>query len=324
MPMHYDLSIVIPIYKSADSINALVNGLENINSLYNIEYIFVVDGSPDKSYEILFSELTHSVIARSSTIVRHSKNFGEHQAVLTGYRYASADYIVNIDDDLQNSPFDALRLYEYAQQGTSDVVYAKYPVKYHQTWRNYGSLLANMLLNRLLRRDNYFYFSSFRCLNSFVAREISRYCGPYPHIDSLLAQVTTQIYSLEVSHYPRLYGESTYTLGKLVDVLLNSFMTLSIAPLRLSSVIGTFMFLFGSFISIILLFQSIFHGVDIPGWTSLIIVMLIFGSVQMLLLGILGEYVGRTFMTVAVKPQSIVRDVVIISHETQSSSLPRI
>jgi len=214
----YDFTIVIPLYKSESSIPYLLQRLENLatTELWNV--VFVDDGSPDGTFDKIKTLLQDSSI--NAILVRHTRNYGEHNAVLTGYRYASGDYILNLDDDLQNPPEEALRMLQHARNNNFDVVYGNYRTKKHSVWRNTGSLFANLTAKFLLDINGTEYLSSFRCVSLLMAKSIAHYKGPYVYIDGILSQLTSSISSIDVHHDERFIGESNYNIRRLVRLWL--------------------------------------------------------------------------------------------------------
>jgi undecaprenyl-phosphate 4-deoxy-4-formamido-L-arabinose transferase len=176
--------------------------------------------------------------AEPITFVDLSRNFGEHNAVMAGLPRASGDYVINLDDDLQNPPSEALKLLAHAQLHGLDVVYSRFRKKRHSLWRNLGSWMTNRVGDFLLNKPRGLYLSSFRCMSAFAVREITQYAGPFPYIDGLLFQVTAKVGSIEVEHAARLSGQSGYTFRRLVRLWLNMFVNFSVMPLRASTVFG--------------------------------------------------------------------------------------
>ncbi len=175
------LSIVIPVYNSTATIGPLLDALSELRPEGGLEIVLVNDGSSDRSHQVCLSLVKRSRV--SLIYVEHMRNFGEHNAVLTGLRHASGAYIVTMDDDLQNPPEEVVRLYDYARANAFDVVYTRYAIKAHAAWRNLGSRFANWIADRLLDKPKGIYLSSFRCLSRAVADAVSDYRGPYPYID---------------------------------------------------------------------------------------------------------------------------------------------
>lgn len=301
------LSIVIPVYNSANTIGALLDALVNLRPEGGLEIVLVNDGSPDNSAEICAAFAQEAPIP--VVCIEHMRNYGEHNAVLTGLRHANGRYIITMDDDLQNPPEEVVRLYDYARASDWDVVYTRYAVKAHAPWRNLGSRFANWVADRLLDKPRGLYLSSFRCMSHAVAKAVADYRGPYPYIDGLLMQVTQRIGSLEVLHSPRLDGHSNYTLRRLLRLWLNLATSFSLAPLRLAVVAGAMMAVIGVLGAAAVVAEAMTTGTP-SGWASIAVILLLVGGLQCLILGVIGEYVGRTFLSGSGKPQSVIRHFV--------------
>jgi undecaprenyl-phosphate 4-deoxy-4-formamido-L-arabinose transferase len=272
------------------------------------ELILVNDGSTDATDSICRSLLDDSAIP--VTYVEHARNFGEHNAVLTGWRHARGGYIVNIDDDCQNPPEEAIRLYMFTRDSGLDVAFGHYTDKRHSRWRNWGSSVTNRLTDIILDKPKGFYLSSFRCVKATVAREVTSHSGPFPYIDGLLLQVTQRIGGLQVVHSDRAAGNSGYTLRRLIRLWLSTVVNFSVMPLRLATVLGLVISFFG-FVGIgIVVYWRITNRGPGFGWGSLMSALLLFSGVQLALLGVIGEYLGRMFITINQRPQSVVREIV--------------
>jgi undecaprenyl-phosphate 4-deoxy-4-formamido-L-arabinose transferase len=242
--------------------------------------------------------------------VEHARNFGEHNAVLTGWRHARGEYVVNLDDDGQNPPEEAKRLYEHARQSGLDAVFGCYADKRHASWRNWGSWLTNRITDFILDKPKGFYLSSFRCVSAFVARDVVRNTGPFPYIDGLILQMTQRIGAIEVRHADRAAGESGYDLRRLLRLWLSTFVNFSVMPLRLATVLGLLMAGVGLVGVTSVAYLRLTNRGPTFGWGSLMAALLVFSGTQLVLLGVIGEYLGRMFLTVNQRPQSVVREVV--------------
>jgi len=301
------LSFVIPLYYSADTIAALVKEIEALVIEGGHELVLVNDGSRDATAGICRELLRDARIP--ITFVNHARNYGEHNAVLTGYRHAHGAYIVNLDDDGQNPPAEAVKLWQHARREGLDVVYGHYSRKEHTAFRNFGSWLTNRMTDWVLDKPKGFYLSSFRCVSAFVAREAAAHEGPFPYIDGLILQVTQNIGALEVQHAERAAGQSGYTLRRLLRLWLSTFVNFSVMPLRLATLLGLVMAAAGLLgLGMIFYLRYINRGPDY-GWGSLMGALLVFSGTQLVVLGLIGEYVGRMFLTVNRRPQSVVRSV---------------
>lgn len=306
MTYPYALTIVIPVYNGADSIGELVEALQALNVPGGHEIVLVNDSSPDSS----LSECRR-LQARATvplTLVDLARNFGEHNAVMAGLREARGAHIITMDDDLQNPPHEVLRLLTHAQQTGKDVIYTYYAKKQHAAWRNLGSSFANWVADKVLDKPKGLYLSSFRCISAFAARQVIRYEGPFPYIDGLILQATQSIGTLQVEHLPRHAGRSNYTLSRLVRLWTSMFVNFSVMPLRIATFTGFTMSGLGLFGAIWAVGEAILRATP-PGWASLTVAMLLLLGVQLIMLGIIGEYLGRLYLTVNRKPQSVVREV---------------
>ena len=220
---------------------------------------------------------------------------------------ARGAYLVNLDDDGQNPPAEAVRLWQQAKTTGLDVVYGHYAVKQHSLWRNFGSWVTNRMTNWALEKPPGFYLSSFRCVTAFVAREVAQHTGPYPYIDGLILQVTQRIGSIEVTHEERKAGASGYTLRRLMRLWLSAWVNFSVLPLRVATALGLVMALAGLAGFGWVVWLRVTNEGPSFGWGSLMAALLVFSGTQLVLLGLIGEYIGRTFLTVNQRPQAILR-----------------
>jgi glycosyltransferase involved in cell wall biosynthesis len=301
------LSIVIPVYNGAHSIGALVDALQALAVPGGHEIVLVNDGSPDDSLEICRGLLARAAVPM--TLVDLARNFGEHNAVMAGLRETHGAHVITMDDDLQNPPAEVLRLLEHAQRGGADVVYARPVEKHHAGWRNLGSRFTNRVAVFVLDKPKGLYLSSFRCISAFAVQQAIAYEGPFPYVDGLLLQVTQRVDSLAVEHLPRAHGRSNYTLRRLVRLWLNMFVNFSVMPLRLSTFTGIGLSILGLVGAIWAAASALFFEKTPPGWASLTVAVMLLSGVQLLILGLLGEYLGRVYLTVNRRPQTIVRTV---------------
>ena len=301
------LSIVVPVYRGAATVGLLVEALANLRPEGGLEVVLVNDGSPDNSGEICRALLRSAVVPL--IYVEHARNYGEHNAVMTGLRHAAGAYVITMDDDLQNPPGEVIKLYDHARLGGWDVVYTRYAVKEHAGWRNLGSRFANKVADWLLDKPRGLYLSSFRCMSALVVQSVSRYGGPYPYVDGLIMQVTQRIDSIEVRHLPRAEGRSNYTLKRLVRLWLNLATSFSLAPLRLAIFAGVAMAALGMVGAAATIFEALFTQGTPSGWASTMTVILLVSGVQSMVLGVMGEYVGRTFLSANGKPQGTIRAI---------------
>ena len=303
------ISFVVPLFNTGGSLPQLVEAFGGLKLDCCWELVLVDDGSTDGTGERVREALQG--LPAKVLVVEMARNFGEHAAVLEGYRHARGRFIVNLDDDLQNPLSEAVRLVEFLRESDAEVVYSHYDVKEHHWARNLGSRAADAMATVLLDKPQELYLSSFRALRRELMLRIITYRGPYPYIDGLILGATNRIERLKVTHAPRAAGRSTYTVRKLVRVLANMCLDFSIMPLRLATVLGLVLCMVGLVMLGEVLLETVFAGRSQAGWASLMAVITVFSGAQLVMLGLIGEYVGRAFMTVSGKPQSLVRNVTV-------------
>ena len=306
IPHEFSLSVVVPVYNGADSVPTLVEALSQLHVEGGVEIILVNDGSPDNSLDVCRTLCKRNAVAL--TVVNLARNFGEHNAVMAGYAHARGEYIINMDDDLQNPPEEVVRLWQYTRDNHHDVVYTFYEQKQHESWRNIGSRFTNWCADLVIDKPKGLYLSSFRCVNAFLAQEVLRHSGPFPYIDGLIFQITRNVGTLAVKHLPRATGESNYTLPRLLRLFLSMLLNFSVLPLRIGTLTGVLLAGIGIVGLLAIMVEALLT--DTPrGWASMMAGVLTLTGVQLMMLGIIGEYLGRMFLTINKKPQFVVRDV---------------
>ncbi|WP_457619047.1 glycosyltransferase family 2 protein [Lutibacter sp.] len=302
------LSVIIPVYNGAKTIEALVENLENeLASKFNLELVLVNDGSPSDNSATVCETLTHN--KEWIKFIDLSGNFGEHNAVMAGLNYCTGDMAVIIDDDFQNPPSEIIKLVEELNQGY-DVVYSYYQKKQHSFLRNLGSKFNDLIANTLIQKPKKLYLSSFKAINRFVINEIIKYKGPYPYIDGLILRFTRNYSTVLVKHNAREEGKSGYTIHKLISLWLNMFTNFSILPLRIATILGFVVAILGLLAAIVFILQKLQNPALPAGWTSIIVTLLMISGVQLFTIGMLGEYLGRLFLKDNGNPQFVVRRII--------------
>ena len=301
------LSIIIPVYNGAGTIKALVNHLKKeLSVVFDLEIVLVNDGSSDDSAKVC---LDISGKDAKVKFIDLSRNFGEHNAVMAGLNFCSGDVAVIVDDDFQNPPSEIIKLIDEIDKGY-DVVYSYYSKKEHSYLRNLGSNFNNIVATILIGKPRKLYLSTFKVVSRFVINELIKYTGPYPYIDGIILRITRNYSTVLVQHNPRQAGKSGYTIHKLIALWLNMFTNFSILPLRITTITG-FVFAIVGFVGAVIFLYERIQDPDLPvGWASLIISLFVISGVQLMGIGMIGEYLGRMFMSENGKPQFVVRKAV--------------
>jgi len=308
------ISVVIPVYKSEQTLVQLHRRLSDVLNQHDIEYeiILVEDCGGDNSWQVI-----QNILAEDKRVVgvRLTRNFGQHAATICGIAYAKGEWIVTMDDDLEQNPDDILRLISKAEEG-KDLVYGVYPTRSHASWRNVTSSIMRKLFDLAIPNMNYNY-SSFRVIRRDVAKAITTFDSPYPFIDGYLSWITHNYGTVEVEHHSRFHGQSTYTFTKLLKHSINIFVTFSDLPLKLVTWIGFVAFLIGAVWGSSIILMNLFGNVVASGFSSLMSGVVFFGGLNMLILGILGEYIGRINFKVTKKPLYMVSESCNCEDKTQ-------
>jgi undecaprenyl-phosphate 4-deoxy-4-formamido-L-arabinose transferase len=300
------LSIVIPVYRSASTIGPLVDVLvDTLKAMYSLEIVLVNDCSPDNSEEVCIG-LYHkyrSVVKFYSL----AKNVGEHNAVMAGLNKSSGEWVVIMDDDLQNPISEVIKLVSYAVDHEYDVVYAAYDDKKHSLFRNFCSWLNDKIANVMLKKPRKLYLSSFKAMNRFLVDEVIKYTLPYIYIDGLILRTTNNIGTCKVEHHKRLQGTSGYTVKKLFSLWLNMFTNFSILPLRAATWVGFAFAALGFLSGAEMILEKILNP-DLPvGYAFLVFLVTVFAGAQLIAIGMVGEYLGRIFVYQNKTPQYSIR-----------------
>ena len=309
------ISVVVPVYNSAGTIGELIDRLEKVLArlVEKFEIILVDDGSRDNSWDVLCK--LHRERA-SITAVRLMRNYGQHNALMCGFRHCRGNYVVTIDDDLQNPPEEIARLWAAITASEHDLVYGVERSKEHRSWRNLSSSLARLFYRTVFRSR--VSPTSFRIIRQELVKSILHYNLNFTYVDGLLAWNTERVGGIDVEHHSRRNGRSGYSVGKLVLLALNLFTNFSLAPLQFVSLCGLSAAVAGFGMGLYYLGQYLLTNIAVPGFASIIIAVLVLGGAQLLALGIMGEYIGRLHLNVNRKPQYTERILL-----APKASLPR-
>lgn len=301
------ISFIIPCYCSSQTIVSVVKEIkETVIEGDEYEIILINDASKDNTFEII-----KQLCGDNSNIIgiNFSKNFGQHAALMAGFRYATGDTIVCLDDDGQTPPSEVYKLLNALDEET-DVVYAKYLKKKHSKFRNLGSLLNAKMTEWLLNKPKGLYVSSYFATKSYIIREILKYNNPYPYVIGLILRTTDKIKNVEINHRERKNGNSGYTMKKLFVLWLNGFTAFSVRPLRVATGLGVFCAGIGFCYALYTILNKLFNPNVLIGWSSMMAAILIIGGMILFMLGMIGEYIGRIYISINNSPQYVIKDLV--------------
>ena len=303
------ISFIIPCYCSALTIRQVVEEVEATYaelSQFETEVILVNDASPD-------DDATWEVIARLArdkknvTGINLARNFGQHAALMAGFHAATGDIIVCLDDDGQTPAKESTKLIAAIEKG-ADAVYARYLNKQHSAARNFGTALNEWMARVLIGKPKALYVSSYFAVRRFVADEMMKYDGSYPYVVGLVLRTTRNIVNVDVQHKSREIGRSGYTFGKLFSLWLNGFTAFSIKPLRVATFTGGVFALLGFLYGIYTIIKK-FVNPEVPlGFSAMMCAIVLMGGMIMVMLGLVGEYIGRLYMTGNHSPQYVIRE----------------
>lgn len=305
------LSIVIPCYGSEKTIKGVVCELIETISMresFDYEIILVNDSSPDNVFDVIKELCKNNNKIKGIAL---SKNFGQHAALMAGYSVATGDIIVCLDDDGQTPANEIFTLVDALGEET-DVVIAKYKNKEHNLFRNFGSKVNDFMARKLISKPKNLELMSYFACKRYIIEEIKRYNGPYPYMSGLLLRSSNKIKNVEVNHRKREIGSSGYTLGKLLSLWLNGFTSFSVKPLRIATIIGVVIATLGFMYGIFTIIQKFINSDIVLGYSSLMSALLFIGGMIMIMLGLIGEYVGRIYININSSPQYIIRETLNI------------
>lgn len=303
------VSFVIPCYRSAQTIGRVVEEIDTTMkelSGYAYEIVLVNDASPDNTFDVIRSLCTGR---KDICGVSLARNFGQHAALMAGFRYAHGDVVVCLDDDGQTPANEVGKLLAKLQEGY-DVVYAKYTQKQHSAFRNFGSKVNERMTRVMLGKPKELYISSYFAMKRFVAQELVRYENPYPYVIGLVLRATKKIANVEVTHREREIGTSGYTMGKLLGLWFNGFTAFSVKPLRMATVIGVASACGGFLYGIYTIVKKFLYPAVPVGFSALMASIVFFCGLILLMLGIIGEYIGRIYISLNNSPQYVIRECV--------------
>lgn len=302
------ISFVIPCYRSENTIRTVVDEIRATIASRPVpddyEIVLVNDCSPDGVWNVI-----KTLAAEDSRIkgICLAKNFGQHSALMAGYANATGDYIVSLDDDGQTPASETYKLVEKLEEGF-DVVYGYYQHKAQHLFRRFGSWTNKKMAEAIIGQPKTLNTTSFFIMRKFIAEEIVRYPNPFPYISGLVFRATKNLGNVEVQHRNRLEGRSGYTISGLISLWVNGFTAFSVKPLRAATIIGVLCALVGFIAGVYVVVRKFMQPDLLIGYTSTMAALLFIGGMIMLLLGLIGEYVGRIYISINQSPQYVIRE----------------
>ncbi len=304
------LSFIIPCYRSAATIQGVVEELtrtaQTRKDQYRHELILVNDGSPDNTAGVITALCkTHPEIV----FVNLSRNFGQHSALMAGFAQVRGDIVICLDDDGQTPADECFKLIDKVQEGY-DIVFAEYPKRKQNAFRNLGSRFNAACNHYFFGQPKDLKANSYYACQRFVVDSALQYPNPFPYITGLLFQSVSRYANVPVTHRERQQGQSGYSLKKLIGLWANGVTAFSIKPLRLANYLGWFVAIFGFLFALVTIIRKLVNPDIQAGWASTIAVMMSLGGVIIALIGIVGEYVGRIYLSINRSPQYVIRNVI--------------
>jgi len=303
------MSFVIPCYRSQNTIGKVVEEIDTTMetlAAYDHEIIPVNDCSPDDTFEAI-----EDICRNKKHVigVNLARNFGQHAALMAGFHQVKGDILVCLDDDGQTPADEVGKLLEGIEKG-ADVVYARYAHKHHNAFRNFGSRVNDWMLCFMLNKPRELFISSYFAARRFVLNEMLRYENAYPYVIGLVLRATKRITNVDVNHRDRMEGTSGYTLRKLLALWFNGFTAFSEKPLRIATMTGMGCAAFGFLYAIYTVIKKFVNPAVPVGFSALMSAIMFLGGMIMLMLGMIGEYVGRAYICMNNAPQYVVREIV--------------
>ena len=302
------ISFVIPCYRSEKTLSDVVDEIKTTMAEigHEFEIILVNDCSPDKTFELIkkLAEENDNILG-----IDLAKNFGQHCALMAGMRHSTGDVVVCLDDDGQTPANEVGKLLDKLEEGY-DVCYASYGKKQHSGFRNFGSKVNELMTRIMLGKPKELKVSSYFAAKRFIVDDMLRYEQSYAYVIGLVLRATKNVANVEVNHRARSVGESGYTLAKLFSLWFNGFTAFSIKPLRIATGIGCFCACSGFLYGIYTIIKKLVL-VDVQaGFSALMSVLVFIGGMIMLMLGLIGEYIGRIYICMNNSPQYVIREKV--------------
>lgn len=310
------ISFVIPCYRSEHTIEQVIEEIKNTvheRDGYDYEIVAVNDCSPDGVYDVLVRLAKGD---KKIKVVNFAKNMGKHAAVIAGYSVISGEYVVNLDDDYQSPVNELWKLMELVENDECDCATAEYLVKKEKFYKRIGSDINLKMSEIMLEKPKGLRMENFSVIKAFVAKEIVNYKNPYPYLEGLTFRVTNRVKSVKMEQRDR--GDdnaSGFTLKKSISLILNGLTAFSVKPLRIASLCGCIFAALGFGYGVITIIRKIIHPEILLGYSSLLAILLFSSGLIMVMLGLIGEYLGRIYICINDSPQYVIRNTINIDKD---------
>ena len=309
------LSFIIPCYGSEKTVGIVIEEIDEIvskNRKYDYEIIAVNDHSPDNVWNVL------KEIAKTNNkvkLINLAKNMNRPGALMAGMSKVTGDYIILMDDDGQCPMENLWDLIKPLEEG-HDVSIAKYPTYKQSIFKSFGTIVNRKMTEVIMGKPKDLSFTNFSALKRYIVDEIIKYKNPYPYMTGLLLRTTSDIVNVKMEERERITGSTNFTFKKMLSLWINGFTAFSIKPLRISTVIGFITAAIGFVYGIYIVIHKLFIHTNIAeGYSSTMAVMLFIGGIIMMMLGMIGEYIGRIYISINNSPQYVIKETVNINKE---------
>jgi glycosyltransferase involved in cell wall biosynthesis len=309
--MHNDLnlySVVVPVYNSEAIIENTVSGIVNffVSRNLNYEIILVNDGSRDQSWAKLVQIVKKH---KKVCVINFLKNYGQHSAVYCGIRHSKGDYVITMDDDLQNPPEEIIHLIEKVREG-HDAVFAKFKVKHHSFTRRIGSKVIGYLNTKIFNKPKQITLTNFRIFSRDVVKRINDYKTLYPYVPGLILMFANNIANVYTEHHERKIGKSNYTILTILRLVSRLLFNYSSYPLKLLSYIGFIISSTSFLVGLFYLIKALFLGSQVLGFTTIVVILSFLNGFIIVMLGVTGEYISRIMNHISSDVGYHIKDVI--------------
>lgn len=303
------ISFIIPCYGSEKTVGIVIKEIDEVvskNPKYDYEVVAVNDKSPDNVWEVLKGIAKEN---KKVKIINLAKNMNRPGALMAGMSKATGDYIILMDDDGQ-CPMESLwELIKPLEEG-HDVSIAKYPSYKQSLFKSFGTIVNRKMTEIIMEKPKGLNFTNFTAIKKYIVDEILKYENPYPYMTGLLLRTTSDIVNVQMEERERITGSTNFTFKKMLNLWINGFTAFSVKPLRISTVIGFIIAVIGFVYGLFIIANKLFLHTNIAqGYSSTMAVLLFIGGIIMLMLGMIGEYLGRIYICINNSPQYVIKEM---------------